>query len=154
MEKETKIVYYVFENYHEEIHKRINYINSGGCGIFAVLLYKALVNLGLSPKLMVLTNEAEEMKKRIRNENHDYWGSLVVHTYVYIFGKYMDSEGLFDDPYKNFGDYRQITEIPVEVMEEWNNNEEIWNDKFNRKHIPVIKKKFDEINEKVLEKFG
>jgi hypothetical protein len=161
--KEKRIVYYLFEQYTQTITKKVRRINSGGCGIFAEYLYKVFIGLGLSPKLVVITNDVEQMNTRIeytKTNGIDAWelrNSIIKHIMVYVGGKYIDCEGLYDC-YKLVGYSKtdSITDLlSIEVLEIWNKDTTIWNETFNRvKNTKLIEKKFKEINEKVVQEFA
>lgn len=156
MTKPIEIVKELFEHYYD-INEKVNNINQGGCGVFAEKLFIALTKLGLKPKLVVLTDNSLAMKHRILDTEDyaSYYGyAYIEHIAVKVGSILVDSEGI----YKNVWDLRYCGEyesrqvcntLTLEVLQEWNANARMWNDRFNRRHIKTIEKKLADCYKKV-----
>jgi hypothetical protein len=146
-----KIVNYVFNEYTNTIVNRVEYINCGGCGIFAENLYNLLTSFDIKAELMVITNNKAEMIKRIKGEHNDNWKATVRHIVVKVGRNYIDCKQVVDD-WGGFGyEDSEITKVPIDKVKEWNRDVYMWNDLFDRrKHKPVIEKGFKKINTKIV----
>lgn len=156
IKKPHEIVWYVFEEYTTNVISNISCINAGGCGIFAENLYKTFKSFNIDCKLVIITDTAAGMEKRLEVELTDPNASgyaRLYHIMVEVDGKFVDSDGVFDSYSKDYG-RTEITDLSIETLERWNKIEEgFWNHWFDRKQIPLIEMGFDKINELVKEKF-
>jgi hypothetical protein len=148
MNTPLKIVKALFNEY-KDINTSVKNINWGGCGIFAEQLYKTLLKLGIETKLAVITNDARQLKRRIKNKPYKN-EPLVQHVVVRLGKKLIDSEGIYNKPKDiNFYYDNEIAPIPLAVLSKWNKKADFWKDYFNRKDIKTIKTKLAESRKKV-----
>ncbi len=155
MEKK-RIVSYVFKEYNERITPKVPNLNIGGCGVFAEHLYKLLISVGVKPKIVVITDNIAAMNDRILN-NGDEWGAIIKHIVLFINGKYIDSDGVYNsvkDIHHNKYGTLITDKLTIEVLEKWNKGD-FWNECFDKKkYTPFIKKQFKGIEKKVVKEFA
>lgn len=149
--KSTKLITWLFEQY-QTINEKVGNINCGGCGIFAEKLFILLINLGLKPKLIVLTENKKGMDDRILNNNYR---AYITHIVIKLGNRYIDSLGLYktiDEIRLKHGysiwECRISTKLTLDKLKEWNKDAGIWNRKFDRNHIKTIEKKLNECYKK------
>lgn len=128
---------------------QFNYINSGGCGVIAEMVYDTLKNLGLKPTIVILARADEMPKEKIEENLKNNAGGLEVpfsHIVIRVNKKYIDSNGIQKD-FKNsqFSKHILVEGMSIELLKQWNQTQEFWNDMFNRRQIPKIKKEFKHI---------
>lgn len=100
------------------IHKKVHYINCGGCGIFAVALYKELVKHGFKPKILTLEHTLTSYydcidyrysylrKLQYARRNNSQPGEGAHSHYMVRLGNYaLDSKGSFPIEIKSTKDY-------------------------------------------------
>jgi len=128
-----------FYNQYKDVNEKVCYLNNGGCGVFALKLYNLLLKLNLTPKLIVITDNIEGMKERIKT---DKYGATLFHIMVVINKKYIDSTGVYSKIKEIPHSYndKPCVELPISVLEKWVSNEHMWNNDFNRSDIKVIDK--------------
>ena len=138
----------------QKINNSHRYINRGGCGIFAEFAYRSLVKIGLKPKLAVITRQGmskTEVKMNLRNNSGAYEIPFS-HIVLVLDKKYIDSTGAYDD-YKSitrlYEDHLCVVGMDIDHLSDWNADPYNWNNMFDRKQIPSIKKKIKEV-EKIL----
>ncbi len=90
---------------NQEVRNEVPYINHGGCGVFASLMYKHLKSLGYDPKIVILTMDWEssfESKKETLNkvmnnqsvQRGDLRHTSFAHCCIEVSGLYFDGTRL------------------------------------------------------------
>lgn len=152
----------------ERVSDEIEFVNSGGCAVFASELGKRLQAIGVKGVNCRVYNDPEEMKwmvyhdlntleAKIREDNgtckdKDAWndnGIHFVHVKLYINGVFWDSDGAVlecEPESKVWHDAYELVEgfISVEAMSELASEARNWNSRFPRDCIPVMTKIMDE----------
>lgn len=141
------------------VGKKINNLNCGGCGVFAVELYKRLkgLELGVEPQLWILSSwsSTEERYREIREmlrakgvtrtlgKFNDY-GWYLRHVIVEFAGGWFDGTGFyqnFESLNDNWG-CKNAFKIEFEDIETMVSDPSGWNDRFDREEIPEMRKWF------------
>jgi hypothetical protein len=136
------------------VDKKLPKLNHGGCGVFAILLGEHLVKFGLNIKYHYVLRYKEDIK--IANEavnNRDWWDlqcTSWTHIVISINDRYyVDSTGIYKKKLDlisrhivtNPNKAKITMGVPKELLETHIDNEDLWNDVFNRKReIPKIKR--------------
>lgn len=132
------------------INVKVRYIHCGGCGVFAEHLYDLFAKLGHKPKLVIITNSAKDMDKRVKGKAYTSYPSLK-HIIIKIDKYYVDNLGVYakveNVPYFD-GKSECCKSLTIDKLREWNGNASMWNDTFNRKHISTITKKINNVYKK------
>jgi len=150
-------------NSYKQINKEIRNINKGGCGAFAEHLYHVLIRLGLKPTLGVITRNIKGMDERIKawdkfssdaediDYKHGY--ACVENVMVILNGKLIDSEGIYDDIKLHDDSYYHkmgiCDTLTINVLKDWNDNGDFWNNSFDRNKIKLIEKRLNNCYKKV-----
>jgi hypothetical protein len=117
----------------------INWINNGGCGISALVIYKWLKeNNKRNIEFMFLYNQESVYKTNSRKLSKGN-KHLVSPSHVVVLwrGKIIDSNGIKTNSYTQLYDYSHIIDDINFLIGSINFSE--WNDMFNRKEsIPII----------------
>lgn len=116
----------------------IPYINTGGCGVAALVLYRHLVSNNKKPKIVLLYRKYEECDLEFnarKIETGDYRNLIVPYHICIIWkGQRIDSEGYDAHATCNTDLEQTITEdILIELL-----NTGEWNDNFDRSYIGAI----------------
>src|SRR5690606_16191707 len=142
------------ENLSEELSSRFYFINSGGCGAMACIVYRKLEKI-LPVELVIKdwgSYTIEDLRTRITNPKPEYedWnrhGLYFGHVFLLItlgdtqYG--WDSDELFEyDPMRQ--DYKRG--FKIDDLERISFRQVGWNSTFDRKQIPKIKKYVDSLN--------
>ena len=126
-----------------KINQEIRYINHGGCGVMAKILYKALHSVGIYPKIAVFGYGKPlgdiQLKELIKGEKPDR--IHMMHIVLEINNNYLDSEGLASQTPGNLLGY-----IDLESLEKYLTFS-IWNPMFKRsdENIDKMQKFVDNI---------
>lgn len=126
----------------EEVQQILNdvpAINSGGCGISALTMYKYLKARGENAKFVYLYERRELLEENsvtLNTGNGQYHAPE--HVVILHKGKLLDSGGEIEDP-EWWGRHEQIIEDEGFVLNTINNAD--WNWCFNREHVRDIQKK-------------
>lgn len=168
-------------NLIEPINTQISYLNYGGCGIFAELFAKMLIELGFENISIVgvecnsycarriqrkhetnVSNIKEARNCHLKNVDNDEYIEIYNHYMVKCGSYYFDSEcknrihnGAIngkEEGYKRT--YYPIGELGVEEIEYLNHNVTGWNSTFNRKQIPKIESFITDVKIKVSTKLA
>jgi hypothetical protein len=152
--KPFKLITFLYEQF-VDINEKVPRINHGGCGVFAEKLYMVLCNLGLTPKLIVITDNRKGMNERVKGEDNwsDKFGyASITHIVVKIGKHYVDSTGIYSsvkyvcEHHAYRISIREVsTTLTIDTLKDWNNNPYIWNDSFNRRHIKTIENKLEKV---------
>lgn len=139
----------------QKINSYYNYINCGGCGVFAYELAKELIKKGFDCNIAWLTYAGSITEDKINQfinglSNGTINGLFEVnqldinchHCYIQIGNYYIDSAGIYQveqisDEYSGF---KIITINNPFLIKPLVENDEGWNTWFERAHIPEIKK--------------
>ena len=140
------------------INQKYSNINRGGCGVFALYLSKELDKRNIKHDILWIGDDYHNAEKVIRNtfqsnsnvtlEDFSDNGIFLSHVMVKIGKKFIDSEGV----YKGFDNTRWSHRRVLSKM----SNKELfklvdsshgWNDTFQRKLIPKIKKDIKKVME-------
>lgn len=149
------------------VGNEIDYLNSGGCGVFAVELYKRLkaLDLGVEPQLWILSSlsssearylEIREILKasktrRTLGQFNDYnW--YLSHVVVEFAGGWFDGTGFYRDYESLNGNWGCMNRFRVEFEDMVTMVEDPsgWNEKFDREQIPEMQQMFDRIFGKIV----
>lgn len=141
------------------VGNEINNLNRGGCGVFAVELYKRLkgLELGVEPQLWILSSWSSteeryrEIREMLRANNtrrtlgqfNDYdW--YLSHVVVEFAGGWFDGTGFYRDFESLNGNWgcRNAFKIEFEDMETMVSDPSGWNDTFDREEIPEMREWF------------
>lgn len=127
----------------------VHSINNGGCGIFAEHLYYTLSKAGLEPIITVIGKGEEQIKEVLRNNGK---GSEIefYHIVLYVDGYYIDSGGLMIDLPLRWINATLVRGMSIDLLKEWNKDENNWNPCFDRSQIKYIEGGFKKIEKKVL----
>lgn len=144
-----------------KINKSFPNINYGGCGSMALILYDKLKLFGFKPKICVFVHNkecfAESMEMYFEHGLEYYINNRTEgfpHIIVKAGGYYIDSTGVYNT-YKEmptYGLHVLFEGADVGFIRECCNASHIWNNCFDRRDLPSIQKRIDEIYKKVLEK--
>lgn len=139
----------------KDLSTHIPCINHGGCGYFAIELYKVADTLGLKPKIITIGFINPEDKKLLKEGNglaELHWN----HFMVKIGGFYIDGKGVFtlSEAKYNWGGRNFLPGLKLEHLIEWiEPDKEIspyWNGRFERKkYVPVLSQMFENFNNKI-----
>lgn len=148
-----------FVNEVVKINNKFPSINHGGCGAMAVILYDKLKQLGFKPKICVFVYSkkdfAESMKMYFEH-GFDYYVDNRTEGFPHIIvkagGCYIDSTGVYNSHTEMpiYGHRPLFEGADVDFIRECSEEGSIWNDTFNRNHIPDIQKRIDKIYQKIL----
>lgn len=157
---------HVLEFLNEKLPERINNnfldINSGGCGIFALMLAKELNAIGIEAELAWIGygDESEEVTENITElvENTDCLYNLVFkhklyckHMVVYINGFYIDSTGVYQDLDDTDWGGVLLGVFKMNQVAHICNDRKGWNTWFNSRNIPRIERRLREMFEEFVE---
>jgi len=122
-------------------------INSGGCGVFAKLLYEELIKNNIPCKIYALFNHPKEDKQyKFFNEFINKGvikGAGVEHILVLIDDTfYVDSTGIMNAA---FWHAKVKVEISYNQLCQLVDEKDAWNNIFDSDCIPLMKSKLDEI---------
>lgn len=147
----------------KEIRKSHNDINYGGCGVFAALLGEALHNAGYEVSIRMVgyvepptlplrlirehvqfAAEADSSKVSVRHWNR--YG--VDNSHVFVKVRINDRDWLLDsDGLHKYDHEERPSQVDIELDDllsfVW--NPAGWNSEFNRKQIPALKKKVNQL---------
>ena len=140
----------------QEINKQIRVeipnINSGGCGVFALLMSKKLVELGFKPSIGIMLskwgeNSVEDKKRVINNvknnqkvQAYEKRETSFAHCCVMVEGLTFDGKFLNDDFKDQWGSYPIAGEYTIEEMEVALKVGS-WNDTYSRRRSnPTLRK--------------
>lgn len=145
----TKFQKYLLAKQLLDIRCKVNKIDQGGCGVFALHLYRRLVELGFKPKIRVVRGTSGNyysLKDIKRNFSNNYTHSFG-HVFLRLGKNIIDSNGVFtDDNYSWFSRYGEISgTLPDSILEEACTNGE-WCHNFNRRQIPKMINLINNIN--------
>ena len=141
------------------IGEKFKHINRGGCGAFALYLSKELDKRNIKHDILWIGDDYHNAEKVIRNtfqsnsnvtlEDFSDNGIFLSHVMVRIGKKFIDSEGV----YKGFDNTRWshrrvLSKVSNKELFKLVDNPKGWNDTFNRKLMPKIKKDIKKIMEK------
>lgn len=145
------------------INRRINRLNQGGCGVFAVAFAKAMISLGYEPRIVGVTVEDYRYNYRPEdnqsNENNIEYMRLKVgilkrtmrtyyHYMVEVDGYYFDSESFarknrhglidgFEDGIET--EFIEIGNTSLENLEYLSNLSFQWNNNYDRMQNGLVK---------------
>jgi hypothetical protein len=120
-------------------------INSGGCGVFAQLLYNKFQELGVKVEILALFSDTESksyqgFKKYI--DTGVFTNNAMIEHVVIRFGElYLDSTGIYNSKISLMKD---IIPMSIEQLNFMVENAK-WNTIFDRDCIPFMKEKIDEV---------
>ena len=114
-------------------HLSLYRINYGGCGIFALRLYKFLDKIGIKSKIH-LVNEIQCSQDML-------FSHILIEFSYNDKCYYYDADGLKESLDK----YYLVNEINVESLIKMVKDENFWSSTYNRKHISLLGKKINEI---------
>lgn len=131
-------------------------INYGGCGIFALEVYKKLKEHNINCEICVLSNKNQLYYNNIRKDiltgkgyftisklsKNDFWISHIIIKYDEL---YFDSKGKYNkkellQKWKNL----KIVKISFEDLKKLTSRKEGWNENFDRKLKKTLQLIFDE----------
>lgn len=138
------------KNNYNNLFSNIAFINRGGCGVFAKLLYERLQELGYKPKIVVhfsTLNQsclgAKEIVKKLERKrdascstfshNEIYWS----HVSIKVGKTHFDSTGIIETP-----DVEDIFFISKETLENMIADVQYWYYAFDRRDTNKIRKQF------------
>ena len=116
------------------IDNKIPNINGGGCGIFALLLWDELAQLGMTAQAVVFTDNLPVYN--------------IYHIVLKYQGLYIDSEGVRDKMREHSYAIEQV--IPLDVLQAEAHDGSLWSDEFDRDRIPMLKKELHMLGAKML----
>ena len=145
-----------------KISKKYPTINYGGCGAFALYVSDELNKRNIKHDIAWIGSawDIRETKREIRKifKSNSYVnlrdfndnGIYLSHAMIKIKNNFIDAEGVFNG-FENAGwNLREvIATIKTDELRMLVNDEEGWNDSFNRKNMPKIKKDIEKIMEKL-----
>lgn len=141
--KSTQIIQKLYSEY-KELNQIVPRLNWGGCGIFAENLYKTLANLGLKPKLVVITLNSKAMNQRIKGKHYNGYAPIH-HIVIKVGSKFIDSEGVYKHlKHTEYKGMPLANTLTLDTLEKWNSDPTLWNPEFNRQHIKTIEDKLKE----------
>jgi len=135
------------------VHERVPFVNSGGCGKFALAMVNKLKEHGISSKVYVISSNRYN-SSNIENElNDDYaWTHLIVK----VGRTFVDATGIYgrtwkeavEKSMKTYGHHmNKLSMIPTDKMECLVENI-TWNPRYDAKrHDPILEKLTDKIVE-------
>jgi hypothetical protein len=145
-----------------KISKKYPTINCGGCGAFALYVSDELNKRNVKHDIAWIgdtfgnNNVKREIKKIFKNNSYvnltefNCNGIYLSHVMIKIKSNFIDSEGVFNGFNNTSWGYRQvITTIKTDELRMLVNNEEGWNNYFNRKNMPKLKKDIEKIMKKL-----
>lgn len=139
----------------EEVENKFPDINYGGCGVFALILYSELKSLGANPKLLVSIGTIVSMSKSIvrkanQCKNLEQLDNLldIGHIFVQVGRRYIDSTGVHYTKYDISFTSRCIP-LTVEALNTMAHNSKGWNEEFNRRRTPAIRRTVHKIFEQI-----
>lgn len=139
------------------IEFRIDYINAGGCAVFAAFMGQCLMRYGIVRIAVADDDELvrginlNKVRKQVENNSPNEWHSNDVRFgHVIVEFKYkghtyhIDSTGVNDkSKFTAYGGYKLFAgRLTVQEVTELASHEE-WNPTFERGHIPEMKDMFD-----------
>ena len=127
----------------------VNFINSGGCGIFAEHFYYTLSKAGLKPTIVVIGRGEQQIKEALQN-NGKHYDIHFSHIMLYVDGVYLDSHGVHIKLHSQWSNHAVVTGMPIDLLKEWNQDAGSWNPTFDRNQIKYIEGGFKKIEKKVL----
>jgi hypothetical protein len=126
-------------------------INSGGCGVFAVMIHDQLEKMGIKSEFHMLCRDSETAERVMEvTDNLEFrwmnWGHVIVSVGEY----YIDSTGIYPsyDEYLNANyqwvewDYEYISGHLNKDLIRLHADSTHWNPTFDRELIPTIKQEF------------
>ena len=148
-----------FVNEVVKINNKYPYINYGGCGAMAVILYDKLKQLGFKPKICVFVYSKKDFAESLEmyfEHGLEYYIDERTEGFPHIIvkagGYYIDSTGVYNS-YKEmrvYGCYSLFEGADVDFIRECSEEYSIWNNAFDRNHIPDIQKRIDKIYQKIM----
>lgn len=136
---------------NKEIKKEIPLINSGGCGVFTLLMYKQLEKLGYKPNIAIMTSDKElninskkEVLNNIINKQPISDGSKestsFSHCCIEVGGLLFDGVSIGQSLKERWKRYPITGEYTVEELE-LSLKVGSWNDTYNRREKnPTLRK--------------
>ena len=133
------------------IRKEVPFINSGGCGVFALLMSKELVRLGYKPSIGIMLSKwgdnSVEDKKRVLNnvmnnqrvEAYEKRETSFAHCCIMVDGLTFDGKFLNDDFKAQWGSYPIAGQYTIEEMEVAL-RVGCWNDDYDRRKNRTVSK--------------
>lgn len=131
-----------------KLNDEIQNIDSGGCGVFAQLLTQKLRRHRFKPVIRVLSYQPTEIDELIATNDTCPLGTSYSHIFVEVNGEFIDNHGKWTEREmlnEWHGRYLVDSELPLNLLKEWNSDPRCWNDTFDRKNIPVLKDKIKRI---------
>ena len=158
--KSTKLVSVL--NELGKISKKYPTINYGGCGAFALYVSDELNKRNIKHDIAWIGNTFgnSSMKKEIREifKSNSYVnlvefnrnGIYLSHAMIKIKNNFVDAEGVFNGFNNTNWTYREVlATIKTDELRMLVNDEQGWNDEFNRKNMPKLKKDIEKIMKKL-----
>lgn len=147
------------EQLNRNIGKQFSRINVGGCGVFAYLLAKELCSIGIDAKVAWLdvypqSDEVVEVFNNLLNDSINNEINLHVlnangircaHCMVLVDGHYIDGNGVVSKLVGKWERFYHTTTITWEQLQPLAENKTGWNEMFDRKHIPKVKKNIKKV---------
>lgn len=144
----------------KKINDKYPDINYGGCGLFAVLLYNKLKNLGYNPVICSFVYNEQAFRKSIEIYNKEGILSYELkrregfcHVILKVGDFYMDSTGVYEivtEMDEFCMGYRVVEGVSYKMILECSNKRSLWNNTFNRNHISEIEGELNLILERVI----
>lgn len=151
----TRLLLYKIIKDFKQIDKSIDYINNGGCGLFAEYAYEMLIKLGYNPQISILTNDFTTAYESVTN-NKSGFETPFSHIIIELHGVFIDSAGFYiskrfiDGGYYNSRRFAIVKGLTLLMLKQWN-TENIWNSRFNRiDNASLLKEKIKALEEKYL----
>jgi hypothetical protein len=130
-------------------------IASGGCGIFALLLYDHLASLGIDQKITARIRQGywrtefeDNLVGYVNGENGvDNTGAMHILVYALIEGNwvYIDNDGINDSKLMETIRASDGVELTREELVDIYDNSKAWNKVFDRNCVPLIADKMEEV---------
>jgi len=127
-----------YDNIINDIEKRVNRVNSGGCGLYAKMLGDILSKNKIKFEYVILFRQKVTRDKDLKNyiENNDvkmvnnwyHWS----HVMVKIGKNYVDAVGVFNSPMFN-GSILETKKVSDKFLNDLLEQKHFWNPTFNRK---------------------
>lgn len=125
---------------------KIPEINAGGCGVYASIMYKQLVELGYKPNIVIFDRDSsldykKETLNNVMNNNkvnsYDKRNTSFLHCCLEVGGFYFDGEAWGADIQANWGGYN----VGYYTIEELDTALKVggWNTSYDRRKNRTIK---------------
>lgn len=125
-----------------KIGDEYEYVNRGGCGIFAYMLAEELTRIGIKNEICWLAFELfdmEDFNKCSTLYELNNLGIRCVHVLVVVDGWFIDCEGVFKSPEAaGWRGYDMNIISDYKILERVVSNGQGWNNCFDRNQIPSM----------------